>query len=917
MNPRISGSLLTLTLAALSPAQQQTQVDPRLSKAELADRAEHDLARAAALYAEVFDDANCPIEVRADAGIKLCAVLQRQGKTEDAKAAGDKLLKLRGSSGVVKLAGPQQDDAVDAEIARLIEQVRTYRAGSDQLVWLGDRAVPRVIAAADQEPQLEALTGFAHVLLRIGGPTAEAWFDKVATWTDPLRRRAVIRAAGLGGTDESDHRVKRARLWRFGADRDAEVRMESIRVGVLGRMEDLIASLDHGDPRVRQAALMSFSSGQLPADIEEHGATRAADLLAAVLRHPEDFAGNTGTVTGLVAWFGRRTSPVAATRAWLALTAAAGTYCSTWPGVSSSEQADAVADAVVQWARVTAAPRFEPLRRQSEGWINGLTWHLSRKSMPQILELASLGVGFSVGPFVREAQPEDWAALIPILGTGTLDENSVGELLQSSYPVALPDTCFAALREQFLARTATAGKSGDSGTFSRLIIRLCLFDSDEALSWCEGMLRGGTDDHAGLADANLRRFVRDQFALGLLSGDSPARRAIRRRMASLDLPDFGASRNQALCRIVQDHDVEGAEAFAQAYTLGVASCAGPTDVVTGKQLVGNTRRGLFWFEGASDWSAEEIARAMHAALRTGSGEAWTDVRGVIRPRVPSESDPERQRRVTLCAALGEEIAHCPGGRTRRDWVESLLKELESEPSTRDALILRTLDDKDPEVLGPILQRSTGVATGNDAIQRKVSELLQHEDDQVAAAALDYLARKPSRIGYDRVAALIEPSRLRVASRAVRWLYELDPERAITDLLPRFQSGAFQGELIDIATRSLDRRLVPALIGALRSDNATYRTEAKKALGAIEYYTTQTEHWQRLLDGSGLDASSAAEALVKQARGGEKAIRIAAIRSLGTLAKPETLPMLIQLMQDQDAEIRQAAGAAVEKINAKQ
>ncbi len=50
------------------------------------------------------------------------------------------------------------------------------------------------------------------------------------------------------------------------------------------------------------------------------------------------------------------------------------------------------------------------------------------------------------------------------------------------------------------------------------------------------------------------------------------------------------------------------------------------------------------------------------------------------------------------------------------------------------------------------------------------------------------------------------------------------------------------------------------------------------------------------------------------RAASKKGRIAAIRSLGTLAVPETLPFLIVLMEDEDAEIAKAAEETVDRIN---
>ena len=71
-----------------------------------------------------------------------------------------------------------------------------------------------------------------------------------------------------------------------------------------------------------------------------------------------------------------------------------------------------------------------------------------------------------------------------------------------------------------------------------------------------------------------------------------------------------------------------------------------------------------------------------------------------------------------------------------------------------------------------------------------------------------------------------------------------------------------------------------------------------------------------MNGTDLSAASAAEAWVKQAsEGSKKDVRLTAIESLGTLGKVETLPFLIKLMGDEDPDIRKAAKAAADRINA--
>ncbi len=46
------------------------------------------------------------------------------------------------------------------------------------------------------------------------------------------------------------------------------------------------------------------------------------------------------------------------------------------------------------------------------------------------------------------------------------------------------------------------------------------------------------------------------------------------------------------------------------------------------------------------------------------------------------------------------------------------------------------------------------------------------------------------------------------------------------------------------------------------------------------------------------------------------MRLAAIRSLGAVGVPETLPFLIRLMVDRDVDVSEAAAVAIEQIQRK-
>ena len=121
-----------------------------------------------------------------------------------------------------------------------------------------------------------------------------------------------------------------------------------------------------------------------------------------------------------------------------------------------------------------------------------------------------------------------------------------------------------------------------------------------------------------------------------------------------------------------------------------------------------------------------------------------------------------------------------------------------------------------------------------------------------------------------------------------------------------------------ADNIFDERLVEPLLACLRDPVESRREQAQKALDAQRAWLEEEARWARLRADTRLDATSAADALLTQSAADQpKPIRLAAIRSLGTLALPETLPILIEMLRDQDREITAAASAAIERINREQ
>ena len=126
----------------------------------------------------------------------------------------------------------------------------------------------------------------------------------------------------------------------------------------------------------------------------------------------------------------------------------------------------------------------------------------------------------------------------------------------------------------------------------------------------------------------------------------------------------------------------------------------------------------------------------------------------------------------------------------------------------------------------------------------------------------------------------------------------------------------------------DPQAIPALIQALGDDESWVRAAAARALGAIGDPQAVPALIQALGDGWDDVRRAAAEALVKigtpavpaliQALGHRySAVRRAAARALGELGDPQAVPALTERLQDESGDVRKAAQAAIQQIQAKQ
>jgi HEAT repeat protein len=138
---------------------------------------------------------------------------------------------------------------------------------------------------------------------------------------------------------------------------------------------------------------------------------------------------------------------------------------------------------------------------------------------------------------------------------------------------------------------------------------------------------------------------------------------------------------------------------------------------------------------------------------------------------------------------------------------------------------------------------------------------------------------------------------------------------VEQMLRTDPSNGVRGEACNLFGRLLSNDAVPPLLDALRNNDESVCKAATDALERIRFFQEQQAYWQNAKAGIDTSPANATAKLLAQARPGEpKDQRLLALRSLGVLGSPESLPYLIDWTKDQDAEIAAAALDAVTTIH---
>lgn len=342
------------------------------------------------------------------------------------------------------------------------------------------------------------------------------------------------------------------------------------------------------------------------------------------------------------------------------------------------------------------------------------------------------------------------------------------------------------------------------------------------------------------------------------------------------VPESGMIRNTAFQALAAIGSKAALAAYPVAYRRGL-DFSRDTMAPNGRVL-----RGLGWIVAVPKYSPEELTRLGTELFLPDLEAAWEDL----------TSNALNPSAVPLMIAALRKLPTCPPGLRQKIANQNV------------AAWLLTIPGPD------------WVSRGLDA--PLLASLIPLVDNVHSRAALmDRWAIASPEAAHSATLEMLGNPSVNARVTGLGFLSRVDPARAIVELpkLARDANPAVRLEVASIVGDLGREELANVLLELLRDQDATVAKEARESLEKLRFVTEQTRFWNRLQRGTGLDAPSAAEALVQKAKKDQpKATRLLAIDSLGSLAVPETLPFLLELTGEADPEIAARATAAIAKIN---
>jgi len=903
--------MLTLMLAAAAAwsgrADAATQDTPAkiLEKAILIEETEQDLPVAVQLYRSVIDDASASASERTVAWLRLGGCLRKLGREDEAVAALERAAEGEGEAAVRArklLAGTAGNE--DRLRARVEELLRSIAVGDAprQLVMLGEPAVPLLVEAIeDEKVAITEVERVLEVMVEVGGPVASDFFRRIARSDDTLMKRVLVVAyqqpGAIGaGVDEAFFELLR--------DETPAVRREALGAAYRRIPEALLAKMtEDPDASVRARAFdiaitRDFTTHTEFMEAIEPAVVRAwsdesLDARTAALRFPTD-------ENILRTPAGRRIFLEALPLE--AIPAAPIGNDTLWPksvlwDTSIPFDAPPTPDGVLAAARKLGRPlprAMNPRQYALYRFILNCLPAWDREAMPQVLDIAGLGYDQNqMSRWVLEyARPSD--ALTIANRIGDLAETADIATWLAEQP--LPAEAFEPLRDWVEADVSAASVPGakwNNKGFDSVIHVLVQSPSDRAIPYLVDLVRRyGTV-----------RFVASTVIEQLFErGDEEAAQGLATivRMESTS----PATRLWILSELSEKGDARVVALAPEAYRLGAQKSDG------GGLLAYLTDR-----NSKATLDEASVVAIFDGCLALESEEIWKEIQNLLNFPRPNPL-PSGVLTVACRHAVGLEGRFAESAKIAM----GLLHKASGSIPEAIALAESLLRSEDPATLSGAARWLVENATGEsrDAGIAAARRLLGHPEPYWRRTAAVILADcgAPEAAEWIRPLLSDEDSQVRVCV-AQRFLYGNFPDEPVETFcaLLHDRNSSVRALAAKILGKKLDRAASPALIEALRDESENVREAAGEALDAIQTYYDRIERWKRWMRESELGADTAAEALLAQAQeGNPRDVRLAAIRSLGTLGVPETLPILIRLMSDPDPDIAAAAQSAVDRIN---
>jgi len=919
-------------LAALAPAQEVQDPLQELATVIAVEEQERDLAKAEKGYRAAIAGGKLSTEGRLVAHMRLAKLLRKLGREKEADALMEVLMRETPAAKLddVTQQAPAQDlereKALREKAKGLVQQVLDdpnpsvdessklfgVRASvAEQLLWIGQPAVPVVIAALEDLAKSETyspnvIAGLAGFLWRTGGPQAAEFLKTCAKQGKPAMRGNVVRTAYQANRpemlatvevflDDPDQDIVRALL--SNADQNAQALEFRLEYGVLLGMAErggperkayilsLVPRRVVGDPATARRIVQLVRQGFLSTDPAVGAAARKCLESSAVQSCVEGIELLHGEVPKLRdVRFPQNGAPDDA-------------------GTRTNKNTAVVVSPEVGkrlWPQVVACIRTLDEDHPQRAWVQSVAnWVLPAvgpDAVPELLGLVDAGIAQSLGLqgwLAGLVTSENAVAVLSRyerLGGWGSRQRFLNNLRADLPPVALP-----VLREKAeLQRRETPEVS--LGAFARPMVRTGL---PEVADWIIAEFRR--------LPAEADWPVPALLALGRRTQDEKVRVAMRTLLE--DGP--GTNSKDLLLALLSMHDLPTLESeVLMVYVrVNLSHPYGPkgNNVCVADYLFGADPKPPHGF--TEDELAGLLGR-LAATKRIENAFSWQDV-GKLTPRLHGEvvrlqlqvlpPDPDHQN--GLPGMLVQTVLHraeTPEGQgSLRDWATDLLRD--GAPHLRQVVLTE-------------LERTGAAKQALAPQQALVESFLDGDDGKLAVTAARALAAAgltvdPARLAKNRHAGVRRAAIARVAATT-------DPAGETT-LLPllRDPDATVRTAAAEFYGARVSKQAVPELIALLRDPAEPVRKAAADALTRIRFFHEQQAHWDRVLKGLDATPASAAEKLLLQAKpGAPKAQRLLAITSLGTLGVPEALPFLIEWTADPDAELAAASKAAITQIH---